>query len=157
MSKLSKGERLILWAGVALLVVSFIPMWASVSAEAFGVGISEDANAFEGYTFFPLELGLLLAYAALALVIVKMVGPSIGGAQVLLGLCGAAFVLLVIGIFTGPEGSGAAVAGIGIDVDRGFMLYVGVVLAAVMAWGAWQDMQSPAAATPPTPAAPPAA
>lgn len=155
MSKLSKGERLILWAGVALLVVSFIPMWASVSAEAFGVGISEDANAFEGFAFFPVELGLLLAYAALALVIVKMVGTTIGSAQVLFGLSGAAFVLLVIGIFTGPEGGG--IEGFGISVDRGLMLCVGVVLAAVMAWGAWQERQSPAASTPPPAAAPPAA
>lgn len=154
MGNLSKGERMVLWGGVALLVCSFIPMWMSVDAEAFGVSVSENGNAFQGYGFFPVELGLLCAFAATGIAIAHAAGVAWRNAQVSLGLCAAALVLLVIGIIMGPEGAGVEIAGAGFDVSRGFMLFVGTALAAVMAWGAWQDQQAAPAAAPMTPSAP---
>jgi hypothetical protein len=155
MNKLSKGERMVLWTGVALFVLSWIPLWAKAEASAFGFSVSESANAFQGFGFFPVELGLILAYVALALVIARVAGAkmSLPGATYA-GLCGAATVLLILGILIGPDDGGAGA--VGVEVSRGLMLFVGTVVAAAMAWGGYQHMNEGAAAptTPPVPQAP---
>jgi hypothetical protein len=170
MKKLSAGERIVLFASAALVVLSFVPLWASYSFEVEGLGgipgasDSQSFSAWSGAYGFLGKLGIILAVVALGLVIARMVGPSFTfPAVTYVGLGAGSTVLLLIGVLTGPEDGGIgglAAAAVGFDVSRGILLFVGVVLAAAIAVGGYMHMQAEGAttsvrgaATPPPPPA----
>ena len=156
MNKLSSGERMVFWSSLALLICSFIPMWMKIEASAFGVSFNERGNAWQGFGFFPVELALYLTIIALGLTIAKMAGAKVSlPPATYLGLCGAAFVLLVLGIVTGPEGG--ELGGAGIEVSRGIFLFVGAVIGAAMAYGGYQHMNDTGVTEPVAPPAVPTA
>jgi hypothetical protein len=167
---LSAGERVVMFASAALVVLSFIPLWASYSFEVEGVGNfpgasdSQSFNAWSGAYGFLMKLGIVLAIVALGLTIARMAGASITLPPITyVGLGLGATVLLLIGVISGPEDGGIggiAAAAVGFDVSRGILLFVGVVLAAAIAVGGYMHMQGEGAtagyagtATPPPPPA----
>jgi hypothetical protein len=157
MSKLSPGERIVMYASAALVVLSFIPLWASYSIEIDGIGgvggvsESESFSAWSGAYGFLMKLGIILAIVALGLTIARMSGASVTLPPVTyVGLGVGATVLLLIGVVMGPEDGGLgglAAAAAGFDVSRGILLYVGVVLAAAVAVGGYMHMQAEGATT----------
>jgi hypothetical protein len=164
MDKLTRGERIVMICSAALVVLSFVPLWASIEVEA-GLGfegVSENGNAWDAYGFI-VKLGIILAVVALGISIARLVGASFTLPPLTyVGLGAASFVLLLIGVLTGPEdaGLGAFAEAAGIDISRGLLLFVGVVLAAGIAFGGYLHMQAEGSTTayggPVTPPPPPA-
>jgi len=152
MDRLSKGERMVLWSSVALLVCSFIPLWSKYEASAFGVSFSERGQLWNSYGFFPGKLAGLLVLAAVILLLVKMFAKNMSLPSALwAGLGGGTALLVLLTIVMGPEGQGVDVPGAGIEISRGFMPFIGLALAAAMAWGGYQHMNEGAAAPAPPP------
>ena len=165
-NKWTKGERIVLIAAVALVVLSIIPLWASYSFEGGGLvgDQSESFSAWSGAYNFLVKLGIILAIAAIAIAVARAAGASFEVPSITyLALGGAATLLLLFGVLTGPEDGGiSSIAAdlAGFDVSRGILLYVGVALAAAMAVGGFMHMQEvgtsttySSQATPPPPPA----
>jgi hypothetical protein len=154
LNRLTKGERIVLIAAVALVILSFIPLWASYSFESEGVvGIDTDQSfsAWSGAYNILVKLGVILPIVAVAMVAARARGTAFELPPITyLALGGAATVLLLIGVLTGPNDggiSGIAADLAGFDVSRGILLYVGVVLAAAMAFGGFMHMQETGTST----------
>ncbi|HEX2049586.1 MAG TPA: hypothetical protein VHJ34_03015 [Actinomycetota bacterium] len=140
LDRLSRGERIALIASALLFVAFFVPMWASISAGGFGA----DFNGWDGYGILG-KLALLCTLAVLVLTALRLTDVALPDMPVsrgllLLGLSGVATLMLLLGLLVGPNDNGAD--GVqGVDVDRGLMLFVGIVLAAAMTYGSYLTMQ----------------
>lgn len=153
LDRLSTGEKIVAGSGILIFILSFIKPWAKVSV--FGSSVS--FNAWDGYGFL-IKLGLLLALVAAVLAIIKAFGTNLNlpaSAGVLyLVLAGLDALFLLLGVIIGPAGTDVVPAGI--DVSRGFLLFVGFILALIQTYGAWSHRQTEgttAPATTPPPAA----
>jgi hypothetical protein len=163
MNRLSRGEQILGISAALLFLLSFFPLWAKyeTSAEAFGIESSQRFSAWSAAFNILMKLGLVLALVALVLVIAKSFG-SLDNVQmpaplglVYLGLAGLTFLLMLLFLVIGPEESEAGVnfGDIGFEVSRGPLLFVGVLLGAGMAFGAFMHFQGESGTTatgPPT-------
>lgn len=146
LDRLSRGERIALIASALLFVAFFVPMWASISVgeETFGAAFNADYNGWDGYGILG-KLALLCTLAVLILTALRLTDVALPDMPVsrgllLLGLSGFATLMLLLGLLVGPNDNGAD--GVqGVDVDRGLMLFVGIVLAAAMTYGSYLTMQ----------------
>lgn len=143
MDRLSLGEKVLGASALALFLLSFAGFWIKVEADV--VDFTVRGNAWEGYGIL-LKLGLFLALAAAVLVIARAANANLTlpWATVYKGLAGATLALIVIQFLIGPaEADGFQ----GVEVSRGIALFIGMLLAAVMAAGAWMHSEAPAAST----------
>lgn len=132
-------------AALALVVCSFLPLWARADFEAFpGIrGSSETFSAWSSAFGVLLKLGIVCAAGLAALIVARLAGtsPPIGDRSlVYLGLAGAALLLLVLVLLNGAELGDATETQArlaGINITRGVMLFVGTGLAAAMFYGAY--------------------
>ena len=148
---LSTGTKIILAAGLLLLIDTFLA-WQKVSAEINGVEIaSATASAWHGFLGVVMGLALiaLLAWVGLQVANVDL-NINLPDRTVTMALAGLVLVFAVLKNL--------------VDDYSAWASYVGIVLAAVVAFGAWMRMQEPEAAVagmapaesaPPPPAAPP--
>jgi hypothetical protein len=153
LNRLSRGEQILGATAALLFLLSFFPLWAKyeTSEETFGAfASSERFSAWSSAFNFLMKLGLILALIALILVIVKATG-GLDNVQmpvplglVYLGLAGLTFLLMLLFVLIGPEESeaGINVGDLGIEVSRGPLLFVGALLGAAMAVGAFMHFQS---------------
>lgn len=160
MDRLTLGDKLVAGGGLALLVLSFLKPWATVSVEGFDVpGASADAGAWDFGILLKGALILAILYAGI--VIAKAAGVDLPAMPPVahVGLGGAVLVLLLIQVLIGPPSDGAEL--FGVDVSRGLMLFIAIIPAAAVAYGGylkWQEAESGAgpmggpAAPPPPPA-----
>jgi hypothetical protein len=151
---LSTGTKIILAAGLLLLIDTFLA-WQKVSAEINGVEIaSATASGWHGF------LGVVMGLALIALL--AWVGLQVANVDLNINLpdrtvtMALAVLVLVFAVLKNL-----------VDDYSAWASYVGIVLAAVVAFGAWMRMQepeaavagaapaAPAAPAPPPPAAPP--
>jgi hypothetical protein len=157
LSKLSPGERIVLYAGAALVILSFIPLWASYEVRGFG---EESVGGWSGALPAVVKLALVCVLAAVGLAIARVVGANMTVPPITyLALGGAAAVLMLIGLLMGPDdgGIGAAFAELaGLDISRGILFFVGFILTAAVAFGGFMHMQSESASPGVGPSAPPA-
>ena len=125
---LSRGTQLMLAGAALLLVDTFLP-WQSVSFEALGVSISESWTAWHG--FWGILLGLL-TIALLAWLVLRLVGNevSLPVSDTLVGAALAALILL------------CAVLKVLTDDAVAWGAWLGLVLAVVIAVGAWMQVQA---------------
>lgn len=171
MEKLSRGERIVLFASALLVVTSILPLWASYEATVRGGGIDQSSSESftvwsDAYNFVP-KLAILLALMALGLVIAKIVGANIklpaATGVIYAAVGGVATLLLLVTVLFGPrefglEESGFEAFGVeaSFDVSRGLFLFLGLVLAAAIAVGGYLHMQEEGeTATTTGPAVPP--
>jgi hypothetical protein len=142
---LSTGTKLIAVAGLLLLIDTFLA-WQKVSVEVSGVEVaSASQNAWHGFWGVVMGLALiaLLVWVGLQIANVDL-NVSLPEATVTAVLAGIVFVFALLKNL--------------IDDYSAWPSYVGVVLAALLAVGAWMRMQDTETATAPAaPAAPPAA
>lgn len=144
---LSTGTKLIAAAGLLLLIDTFLA-WQKVSVEVSGVEVaSASQNAWHGFWGVVMGLALiaLLVWVGLQIANVDL-NVSLPEATVTAALAGIVFVFALLKNL--------------IDDYSAWPSYVGVVLAALVAAGAWMRMQeteTETAAAPAAPAAPPAA
>jgi protein-S-isoprenylcysteine O-methyltransferase Ste14 len=144
---LSTGTKLIAAAGLLLLIDTFLA-WQKVSVEVSGVEVaSASQNAWHGFWGVVMGLALiaLLVWVGLQIANVDL-NVSLPEATVTAALAGIVFVFALLKNL--------------IDDYSAWPSYVGVVLAALVAAGAWmrlQETETETAAAPAAPAAPPAA
>ena len=173
MDKISRGERIVLFASAILVLTSVLPLWASYGASVRGGGVDQESSESftvwsDAYNFVP-KLAILLALVALGLVIARIAGarlnlPASMG-LIYVGVGGVATLLLLLTVLFGPrefglEDSGFEAFGVeaSFDVSRGLLLFLGLLLAAAIAVGGYLHMQEesgPAAVTGPAMPPPP--
>jgi hypothetical protein len=170
-NRLSRGEKILGAAAGLLFISSFLPFWAKFESKGGGIGASTRYNAWDAYNFFPVKLAIILALVAVIWVALRAFDVSMNlptsGGMVAVVLGGLTLLLMLIGLLTGPAGGGGESFSIGgqefgYEVSRGLMLFVGIVLAAGMAYGGYlamsEDTAAPAYQAPaaPPPGPPPA-
>ena len=139
---LSIGEKIIVIAGLGLLIDGFLP-WYSVDLGPFG---SVTRNGWESPGAFWSLLAILIGLAMAAVVGVKIstegvIPENVGGftwPKIFLGGCVAALVLVVIKFLN--ESS-----------SLGFGFYLGFIAAAALAAGGFLMFREESAAGPPGP------
>jgi hypothetical protein len=122
---LSRGSKAMLVAGVLLLIDTFFA-WQKVEVEEFGIEASQ--NAWNG--FFGVMLGLLTA------ALVAWLGAKVAGVELRLPVSDAmlgAVLAAIILIF--------ALIKVLDDDFTAFWAYIGLALAAIVAVGAWLNVQ----------------
>lgn len=166
LNRLTQGEKILGGSALLLFILSFLPLWAKVEVSAEGLGGIGDAsqrfNAWDAYGIL-VKLGLLAALIAVGLVIAKAAGMKleIPREPVYLGLAGVTLVAMVLALAIGPDESGSGnLFGVKVEISRGIGLFLGTLLAAAMALGAWmyRGTEPAISGTPGTaPTAPPTA
>lgn len=150
LDRLSTGEKIVAGSGILILILSFISPWAKCCE---GGLFEASLNAWDGYGFL-LKLGILLAFVAAVIAILKAFGTNLslpmpaGTFYLILAGINALFTLLYVVI--GPQFAG-------VDGERGFLLFVGLALALVQTYGAWAHRGTEPAASTGTTTPPPAA
>ena len=127
-SALTRGMQLMLVGGVLLLIDTFFHWW-EYSPEALGVSVSVGQNAWHGFwgIIMCLALVVLLAWMIARLLDVKIPLPF---SDTLLAAGLASIVLLF-----------ALIKNLADDYST-IWSYIGIVLAAVVAVGAWLEVQT---------------
>src|SRR5215218_2136197 len=128
LTALSRGFQLMLAGSVLLLLDTFL-RWQEVSGNVAGITFSGGVNAWHG--FWGLLMGLALI-ALLAWLVARVAGVAISlpVSEVLLAAALAAIVLLF-----------AVIKNLADDYSTVWS-YIGIVLAAVVAAGAWLEVQA---------------
>jgi hypothetical protein len=145
---LSTGTKILIGAGLLLLIDTFLA-WQEVSVEVSGVEVaSASQNAWNGFWGVVMGLALiaLLVWVGLQIFKVDILNLNVPEQTVTLVLAGIVFVFALLKNL--------------IDDYSAWPSYVGVVLAAGVAVGAWlrtQETEGVAAATAPAATAPAAA
>jgi hypothetical protein len=148
MNRLNQGEKTFLGASALFFILTWIPAWAKVSI----AGFSESGNGWESYGFWG-KLALILALAGLVIGGLKLAGQQVNVPSVaLVGIGALVLLCTVLMLLVGPDVEGADAIP-GVDVDRGLLLYVGIVLGAAMTYGGYQAMQAEGTTTTPPPSA----
>ena len=124
---LSLGRKLVLGGAALLLIDTFLP-WQKVDVKVAGiVSVSASANAWHG--FWGVILGLA-TIALLAWAVARMLGRTVPGAPDGLTTLGLAAVILVFAVLKNLT-----------DDYSAWASYLGIVLAAAIAYGAWLTFQ----------------
>lgn len=136
----ARGHLVVVVGGVALLLTSFVPLWATYRVPGLGLVAPETShqNAWTAYGL-TMQLGLAVALVASLLAGVAAITGSTERTPVVLGLCATAFALLIWQVVRGPQGSSDPG---GYGIDRGVLLFTGTALAAAMTYGsyfAWKE------------------
>lgn len=154
MDRLTKGEKIVGIGALVLLIASFLS-WAKVEFEGIaGVGGgSESFSAWSDAYGAYLKLGLITALLALILVGIRAAGTNmtmpLSTGMLYLIFSGITALTVLIATLMGPDDAGADAIP-GIEVSRGLFMFVGLLAALAMAYGAWmhyQGEQSGATAT----------
>ncbi|MGH2774573.1 MAG: hypothetical protein ACRDJT_03960 [Actinomycetota bacterium] len=150
--RLTRGEWSAGIAGVALIIISVIPQWGSVSLREGQGGFLNESELGTDNSFSLWEEGVfgvlprsavLIGLATVVLILVRAVGavrqvPSV----TYLALGVSATLLMLMGLAVGPAVEGTAVLALPIDATRGPLLYAGVVLCAAILAGGWLHLRS---------------
>lgn len=144
---LSNGTKLVLGAAILLLIDSFFN-WQEVSVEVGGVEVaSAGQNAWNGFWGVVMCLGTIamIGWVGVQVMNVKLPELPVPARMITLGLGALIFAFALIKNLA--------------DDYSTFWSYVGIVLAAAVAVGAWMTTQEPEAVaappmTPPTPSTP---
>jgi hypothetical protein len=139
---LSTGTKLLLAAAILLLLDSFLN-WQEVSVDLGGIEASSGVSMWHG--FWGVVLGLLIL-AIIAWVLAQVLSvklPELPAAERTITMAVGALIFAF-----------ALIKNLADDYST-IWSYIGVVLAALVAVGAWMRMQEPAAVVAPPPPATP--
>lgn len=143
LDRLSRGEKLVAGSGIVLFSLSFVPLWTNVD---YAAGTIPNANAWGGYPYF-VRLGILLSLVDALFVLIKATGvklklPAPDGV-VYVGLAGANALFLLLYVVLGPPVAEKTLAqALGLHVNRGILLFVGLALALLQTYGGFQHVRS---------------
>lgn len=160
MGKLSTAHKIVGASSVVFMVLTFLPYWwrtctsdvigdAGLSGVELpdGVGIPDICAGVNGLRF-PVIIAFLLAAAALVGVVMtaldKRMDMQVTPGQVQLGLGIGGLVFTLLGLVIKP-------GALGFSLPASWALYVGIVVAAVWAYGGflWSKESGPAPTSPP--------
>ena len=134
LSKLSQGEKAIAGSAVVLLIASFLP-WFKLD-----LGIAEPSR--NGWGNVLSMLGILVGLVMLLQIVLakftttKLPTPPVPWGRVHLILGVAAFALILLQAVVGDSV-------LGVDLDRAFGLFIGVLAAAGLAYGGFVRSKEP--------------
>ena len=156
-NRLSTGEKILGGSALALFILSFVGIWAKVELKGAGVGLTEKFSAWDGYGFL-VKVALLLALVAVALVLARAADANLNipWNTAYLGVAGLTLLFMLLALLVGPDESGSGESfGVSVEISRGIGLFLGTLLAAAMAAGAWMHQGGVTTTTATTPDAPP--
>jgi hypothetical protein len=136
MSRMSTAEKLLAGGSILLLIDSFFP-WQSLDLGGLGdlIGVDASFNMWQGSgSIFGVLAGLL----AIALVVAGVL--SMTGSMANMGTMSADKVVGFLGL--GVAGFGLLKFIFALTESPGWAAFVGLVLLAAIAYGAWQKVQS---------------
>src|SRR5436190_2346832 len=139
-NRLSQGELIAGIAGIVLLIDLWFK-WYSVSAKGFGITVGASANAWDAFGGIDIIL-FLVALTAIGVAVLRALDrlPEMPfPPATLLTVAGGIALLLILfrTIDTPVDTHGVK----GIDVSRGFGLWLGLLSAAALTYGGWRAMQ----------------
>ncbi|MEN3361705.1 MAG: hypothetical protein V7637_5687 [Mycobacteriales bacterium] len=145
LNRLTLGGRIIAIAGLVFFIDSFLPWFKApcVDLGALGGKICGQGT-HNAWNNAPSLIAVLLTVGLVALIVVELAGntlPPLGGitwAQVRLAAAGLAALLVLLQLLVGDS-----------HATRAYGLYIGVVLAAVLVYGAFLLYREAPAAVPP--------
>ncbi len=154
-SRLTRGEQVAAIAGIALLVIMFLPWFGigGVAGEAleqaqdlgFAPDVSTSANAWQSFDVIDLVL-LLTAIAAIGIAVAAMMAQTvalpIAASAITAGLGILSTVLVAYRLLDPPS-----------DASRKFGAFLGLIAAAGVAYGGWLAMEEERTFTDQAPAA----
>jgi hypothetical protein len=132
-------DRLIMIAGLLFLVATFLP-WYRISVAGFG-SASENAWGVGGLGVLAALLGAA-AFALAVAIVVGVVKQNPGTNLLMLVLAGGTLLFTLLRLVFEPGGEAEALTGGALKVTRGIGLWGGIVLAAIMAFGAFQKYKA---------------
>ncbi len=142
-SKLDRGLQIVGGGAVVLLISLFLP-WYSVSA-SLGPGlakVSDSASAWQVLSYTDLLL-FLASVAAIAAVVAVGMGklPELPAplSQILLGISGVATLLVLFRLIFIPGNDGGGI----VDIGRSVGVFIALIAAAAMVYGAMQTRAEP--------------
>ncbi|MEA2435128.1 MAG: hypothetical protein QOG54_2585 [Actinomycetota bacterium] len=158
-NRLTTGEKVLGVSGLLLFILSFLKLWAKIEVNSEGLGdlgglgnATQKFSAWDAYGFL-VKLGLICALIAVILVIARAAMANLSLpvplGLVYLGLAGVTLVFTLLALAVGPDESGSGTFfGVSVEISRGIGLFIGAILAIVMAAGAWLHYQSEGTGTP---------
>lgn len=146
LSKLKPSDWLVGGGTLVFLIAMFLPWFKAEVDNDFGVDFSDSVNGWE-YQFFGIIPLLLLIAVTVALVVPKLadgvkipdpIGP-LPKAQAALIAAGLATVIVLLRLLLGFEED--VPEGFGVEVNRGFGLFLCFLAAAAVTAGAFMKFQ----------------
>ena len=146
-SRLGRGEMIAAGSAIVLLLVMFIFSWFSVDfGDGLGigaVGVDTTANAWQAFGFIDIILFVTIL-VAVGLAAMKANSQSanlpVAGSALVAGL-GILSALCLLFRIISPPGSGDIPDGVDIGIGRGIGVFLGLLLAAGIAYGGYLAMQ----------------
>jgi hypothetical protein len=142
LDKLSPGEKIAGISSVLLFIFMFFD-WFSAEVTIGGSGASEGVNAWDALDWIPIVLVVTIV-AALLVATLRLTDaryePPVSGNAIVAILGGLSFLLILYRIIDPPGASGSA-PGFSFDVSPEFWIFVSLVAAAGIAYGAYKAMQ----------------
>ena len=152
LNRLTKGEQILGISALVLFITSFLSMWGDVEVstdlpegapDIGSVDVGGGFSLWSGYGILP-KLGVVIAFLLVVLVVAKAAG-ALDNANLpvpagLIYLGGSALVVLtmLLALVAGPEGANETDFGFStVELKRGLLLYLGVVLSLAMAVGSF--------------------
>ncbi|MFN2588960.1 MAG: hypothetical protein ABR613_12705 [Actinomycetota bacterium] len=141
-SRTAQGRLLTAGCGTALLVLSFVPLWATYRVPGLGLFPPETVhrNAWAAYGL-GIQVALMLAVAAMLLAAAGAARrgvPAVRDGRASFATSVAALAALVAEAVSGPEGSSDPS---GYGISRGVLLFLGLGLACGMTYGGYVTMR----------------
>ena len=142
LDKLSSGEKIAGVSSILLFIFMFFD-WFYAEVTIGGAGASEGVNAWDALDWIPIWL-VITILAALLVVALRLTDsryePPVSANAIVAILGGVSFLLILYRIIDAPGGSASA-PGISFDVSPEFWIFVSLVCAAGIAYGAYKAMQ----------------
>ena len=146
-NRLSQGEMIAAVSALLLLIVMFIFTWFSVDLGDNNLfeasGVDTGANAWQAFGFIDIVLFVTILVAiggALIAANATSVNTPVTISAITTGL-GILSVLLILYRIIDPPGSGDIPDGFDIGISRGIGVWLGLILAAGIAYGGWRAME----------------
>lgn len=140
-SRLRTGEKIAGAAGIALLLIMFIFDWFSIEGESL-LGVSIGGNAWDTMELIRFVI-LLAALAGIALAVMSAsqtrVDMPVAMSAITAGLGILATLLILYRIIDPPGGD--IPDGAGVEIGRDIGVFLGLIAAALVAYGGWRAMQ----------------
>src|SRR3954447_24830663 len=142
LDKLSSGEKIAGVSSILLFIFMFFD-WFYAEVTIGGSGASEGVNAWDALDWIPIWL-VITILAALFVATLRLTDaryePPVSANAIVAILGGVSFLLILYRIIDPPGGSASA-PGISFDVGPEFWIFLALICAAGIAYGAYKAMQ----------------
>ncbi len=141
LDKLSNGEKIAGVSAIVLFIFMFFD-WFSVDVSGFGGSASAGGSAWDALDVIPIIL-VIAILAALGVVVLRLMDspyePPISANAIVAVLGAISFLLILFRIIDTPDAG--SFPGVSVDVSPAFGIFVSLIAAAGITYGAYKAMQ----------------